>query len=157
VRTALVLSLAAGFAFAATRAKDTSGGQPSDTAANASQGVRLNDVVGCRMSIRVDGGGNIASGCKLVPWYKDEGAISTWAESDSTLWCTTTARLDGGQRSQFVCPDLTPAARYGWIAAQKVNCLGADGGTGAAELSDGGSGPLPVVRIECWGPNVTPN
>lgn len=149
-------ALVGALALAGQQGKDSTGAAPTPLGPSAQaerQGVPLTGAVGCRMSIRVDGGGNVAAGCVLVPWYYD--STLGWVESASSLHCTTTATLDGGARDNYVCPDLTPAARFGRVALQKVYCVGADGGTGSASSSDGGILAAPVTRIECWGPGVS--
>lgn len=147
----VVLTLASTLAWAVgRRGRDRYGSAAQAEPTALTDGVELTDVTGCRMSIRVDGG-NIAPGCKLIPWYWD--AKLGWTESDSTLWCTTTAKSDGGLRDSFLCPDgPMPIARFGYVAVQKVGCVGSDGGTGAASLVDGGPSVQPTTRIECGGP-----
>lgn len=155
--------LAAALAVGATRAKDSTGAEPGilgPSVQASSLGVSLDSVVGCRMSVRVDAGladvigskGFAASGWKLVPWFYD--GSNGWVEGNSSLHCDVEARADGGVIRQFICPDLIPAARFGNISLAKVGVMGFDGGTGADWIADGGIGPLPKYRIECWGPTV---
>lgn len=164
---ALLGVLIAVTAFAATRARDTNGQPPSlDT-----DGVLLDNAVGCRMSVRVDSGipgqgttgadGLAQTGLKLQPWYFDSKL--GWVEGDSSLQCSVATRPDAGIIRAFVCPDLVPAARFGRIAVSKLgNPARIDAGTGADWVVDAGSGvpqpsgPLPFYRIECWGPNFVP-
>lgn len=148
---ALALCVSAG-AIAGTRKKDRSAATAPTVDGD---GISLADSIGCRMSARVDGGGNLNSGT-LIPMYKDTsgGAISDWQESASSLWCTIAPMADGGLRSAFPCPDMEPLARYGLISVKGYAVKGLDGGTGAALLSDAGTGTQPVLRVECWGPAI---
>lgn len=154
--------LAAACAFAANRYKDGDGSVPTACLGPPHGAfVRLDGVVGCRMSVRVDGGGNIASGT-LVPYYCQESSPSGTAgltvpeEAAAALHCTIATKLDGGLRTSYVCPDLVPAARFGLVAATGFLIKGLDGGSGAAALADAGPSNQPIVRMECWGPNITP-
>ncbi len=167
--------LTAALAVGATRAKDFNGNPPAllgPSDAAESLGVRLNDAVGCRMSVRVDAGlvgqgikgadGLAQTGLKLQPWYYDSSL--GWVEGDSSLQCTVATRPDAGIIRAFVCPDLIPAARFGSIMVSKLgNPARVDAGTGADWITDSGTGvdtpvpgPQPLYRVECWGPNVVP-
>lgn len=144
----LAVGLIAFIAVAGTRAKDSAGAAPTAT----TDGVGMGDAVGCRASIRVDGGGTIGTGTKLVYHYYDP--VLLWSESTSALTCTVTARADGGTRSAYVCPDLEPLARFGRVAVSNFGLIGSDGGTGFGLGTDGGYNVAPVTRIECWGSSI---
>jgi hypothetical protein len=143
----LALALAVG-ASAGTRAKDKSTATPTV----AGDGVPLADSVGCRMSARVDGGGNLDQG-SLIPYYRDT-PIAEWTPAASSLWCTVAPLPDGGLRSSFVCPDMEPLARFGLVSVGQFGLKGRDGGSGAAALADAGPSSQPILRIECWGPSI---
>ena len=141
------------------RAKNMTGAAPTAS----TEGLSLLAVDSCRMSIHVDGGGDIAAGCKLVPWYMDgtNGPLSAWTQGPASEVCTTAALLDGGLRNSYVCPPLDIEYKAGRMAVQKVVCVGADGGTGAActDPGDGGcvAGQQPVVSLLCYGEAVVSN
>jgi hypothetical protein len=155
VFTGCLLALAA---YAGRQGKDAAvGAAPSAS----TDGVPLDNVVGCRCSIRVDAGtdavgsnGFASTGWKLYPWYYDE-KLAIWSQANSSLHCSAEARLDGGLIRAFVCPDIVPTARFGRIACSSWGITGYDGGSGADLISDAGVGPQPKVRTECWGPAVT--
>jgi hypothetical protein len=131
------------------KSRDSDGAPPT----TVTDGISLANVSACRTTIRVDGGGDIAAGCQLVPYYYDT-ALGAWEASAPALICATTTTPDGGRRSSFVCPDFDVGVRSGRVAVAKAFCFGADGGTGAARLADGGAGSQPVVNITCWGEGV---
>lgn len=146
-------------AYAGNSFKDTLGNRPVTTL----DGVTLGNAVGCRCTARIDAGtttigtqGFASSGWKIVPWYYD-ATLAAWVESQSSLHCTPEARLDAGVIRQIVCPDYTPSARFGRLSCAKYGPAGADAGTGADWIADGGVGPQPVFRTECWGPALTGN
>lgn len=152
---ALVL---AGVALAGNAVKEVAVGAAPVT---SQDGVTLGNAIGCRCSIHVDAGtGNVnrkglaASGWYIYPWYYD--LATGWTEASSSLRCQPNARLDGGLIFSFACPDMEPLARFGRLACSSFGPTGYDGGTGADSLSDAGTGPQPVVRTECWGPQVVP-
>jgi hypothetical protein len=168
-------TLLAALALGATRAKDFNGNPPAllgPSVQAESLGIRLNDAVGCRMSVRVDAGeigqgikgadGLAQTGLTIMPWYYD--ATLGWVEGDSSLRCNVAARPDAGIIRNFVCPDIVPAARFGSIMVSKLgNPARIDAGTGADWITDAGTGvatpvpgPQPLYRVECWGPNVVP-
>jgi hypothetical protein len=146
-------------AFAAWAGNSVSEVRPGAAPSKSTDGVTLGNAVGCRCSIRVDSGtdnvnrkGFAPSGWSLYPWYYDINL--GWVEGNSTLRCAAEARLDGGLITAFVCPDMTPAARFGRLACASFGPTGHDAGTGADSIADGGTGPQPIVRTECWGPNL---
>ena len=146
----MIAGLCALAAWAGTRAKDSSGAQPSA----ASDGVSLNDSIGCRASVRVTDGGTINGG-KLLAWYYDP--VLGWVRASTLLDCSLEANKlpDGGAPSAQVCLDFEPAARFGRIGFQSSSLVGADGGSpNGFDGTDGGQHVAPVVRVECWGPTI---
>lgn len=138
------------------KSKNMTGAAPTAS----TDGLSLAGVEACRVSIHVDGGGDIAAGCKLVPWYMDQttGPVSAWTQGASAEVCTTEALLDGGIRDSYICPPLATPYQSGRMAVQKVVCVGRDGGSGAActDPGDGGcvAGQQPVVNLSCYGANI---
>lgn len=127
-------------AFAGTRARDSSAPPSAVT-----DGVSLSEVQGCRASVRIDGGGTISTGGKMVLSYYD--AVLGWVESDSTLnYTVPITSADGGTRTSYVSPDIQPVANFGRIAVHTFGTLGSDGGTAATGTVK--------ARIECWGPSL---
>lgn len=135
--------------WAGSRASDSAGGTPS----GATAGVSLLDSEGCRVSVRALDGGTINGG-SLALWYYD--SVLGWTRSATSLDCTLEANklIDGGAPSAQVCPDYQPAARFGRLAAEARNLVGADGGTPNGVGVDGGQNVPPVVRVECWGREI---
>ena len=169
------LILGGALALAGQQGKDLNGNPPTPLGPNGVAerlGIPLANAVGCRMSVRVDGGdlgqgitgadGLAQTGLKLQPWYYDP--MLGWVEGDSSLQCSVATRPDAGIIRAFVCPDLVPAARFGRIFVSKLgNPARIDAGTGADWVIDSGTGlaqptgPLPMYRIECWGPSYSAN
>ena len=151
--------LAAALAFAGTAGRNHPVGIGPTTAQPALQGISLGEAVGCRCSLFVDAGtaavgqrGFNATGY-LVPYYYDNA--NGLVESQSSLHCAIAAKLDGGLIRNVICPDLVVAARFGRILCTGYGIKGQDAGSGADQLPDSGPGPQPVVRTECWGPNLS--
>jgi hypothetical protein len=144
--------LAAALAIAGNDSKETAGTAP----ATSLDGVSMVNAIGCRCTVVVpDAGSNTigadglaASGWRVVPWYS--GPNVPWTESPSSLHCQPAARLDGGRIRSLVCPDYEPLASYGRMSCAKYGIVGYDGGVGADWLADGGYGPVPVFRTECF-------
>jgi hypothetical protein len=156
-----VLASAAALLVAAAPSRDDTGSPPAQGLAPAtSYGVTLEGAVGCKCSIRIDGGianqigndGFNAAGY-LVPYLWDEKNL--WTEGNSALRCAIEAKIDGGAIYNQVCPDIPVAARTGRILCTKYGITGKDGGTGAPLLSDAGPGPQPSVLTQCWGPSMS--
>lgn len=139
----------AAVAWAGSRASDSAGAQPSA----ATDGVSLHRAQGCRMSVRVYDGGTLNGG-KLLAWYYD--SVLGWVRASTALDCTLEANKlpDAGAPAAQVCPDLEPLAQFGRLGAQSSALVGADGGTPNGLGSDGGRNQAPVVRVECWGPEL---
>lgn len=149
MKKTLLPLLVAGLAFAGTRAKDNSNGAVPTTCLNISTGpwVSLSNATGCRMSARTDAG-HIAIAGKMVPYYcqkqADGTSIALPTEGAPGTHCTITARLDGGLATGFVCPDLEPLASFGYVAATSYGMTNRDGGADNF-----------ILRMECWGPELT--
>lgn len=134
---ALGVGLVVAVAWAGSRAAESGGGVPTD----AGQGVSLSGVTACRASVRQTDGGTINGG-KVGFMYYD--AVNGWVASPSVFDCSlSTAGLpDGGIQSAQVCPDMTVGVEVGRIGAFNK-----------AIINGSGAPTLPIVRVECWGPN----
>lgn len=149
---ALVVLVVASVAVAATRARDANGSPPANCTDLKARGVSLNGVTTCRMSVRVDGGGNIDRGV-LVPWYcnaADGGEVGP-VELPASKQCVIAPPIDGGLRSAYLC-DFSPGAEFGYVMVSGFNIQGRDAGSGAATLPDAGPASQPILRMECLAP-----
>lgn len=149
MKTAALASLLLATAvLAGTRFRDSDGSPPTSCVDLKARGVSLTSMstANCRMSVHVDGGGNIQSG-RLVPFYCDD-VLTEPVELPSAQHCTIAARLDAGLRTGYAC-DILPGTQIGWIMTTGYNVAGLDAGSGAAVLPDAGTGPQPVFRTEC--------
>lgn len=149
LRFSLLCVFAATVVWAGSRASESTGGVPSAT----TDGVTLLDSSGCRVSIRARDGGTVNGGT-LAVWYYD--SVLGWTRSATSLDCTLEANklADGGAPTAQVCPDYQPMARFGRIAVEARNIVGADGGTPNGIGVDGGANVPPLTRIECWGSEI---
>jgi hypothetical protein len=160
---ALVALVLAGAALAGSQGynRQLQVGGPAPSAA-ATLGVTLAESVGCRCTVFIDAGvaddvgrdGLNPTGYVTPFFYSPQ---TLWVEGNSSLRCNIEAKSDGGKILGQVCPDIPVAARSGRIMCAGYGTQGKDAGTGADQLSDAGFGPAPVVRTECWGPNLIPN
>jgi hypothetical protein len=161
MRAALAIGVLVGLAaYAGTQgAAVVAGAGGPAPAASSSLGVDLGSVVGCRCSLILDAGNDNVVGRNgfnatgyVVPFYYD--AHTLWTEGNSSLRCAIEAKLDGGKILGQTCPDIPVAARFGRILCAGYGITGQDAGTGADQLVDAGPGPQPIVRTDCWGPNL---
>lgn len=138
-KISLVLALGCALvAYAGTRAKDSNGSIPT----SATDGVSLDRVTGCRISVRVMDGGTVNGGT-LVSYYYDP--VLGWVRSPTALDCTLEANklIDGGAPASQVCSDTQVLAQYGRV------------GVAVKSLVNGAASSITATsRIECWGPEL---
>lgn len=143
-KTLLIPLVVAAFAYAGTIfTSDTTGATPSAS----TDGVELQGMKACRVSLRVADSGTIGGGT-LKPYYYDSNL--GWVQGDSAL----NLSVESGHATDNVqvWPDLEVSNNlFGRLAYVASSITGTDGGTPNGVGVDGGTNVEPRVRIDCWG------
>lgn len=140
-------------AYAGTRATDSQLGQIPNS---ATSGVSMGSSEGCRASIRVGDGGTINGGTIKYVYHDPVVGDGGWVPGRAEYNCALESNNlpDGGAPPAQMCPGITPGSQFGRVGIYAVNVVGADGGTPNGLGPDAGQNVIPLLRIECWGPNL---